>query len=440
MKRILELKDKFRDFIKADNKITYLGKLLGEYNKSIRDSKLLGFVLTVVSLVQLILKEKITRKGADLTYSTIMSIVPILAIIFAIAKGFGMEGMMWNQIEKLMGVSETDIMDQVLMSVSKSVEMTKANSGWIFGVAVFILLYTANNAMCKLEDIFNEIWNVRSGKGWFERLPYNMFFLVVLPSAILMIGAITGQVESLASSYISFADWGMRCLIVSIMLVAIYKLLPDTNVKFLCALYAGIIAGIALTVWHYCYLEFQNTLFNYNKVYGSFAAIPFFLIWTLISWIICLIGAKLSMVLQMRTIVKGWSVLDQMLLEEMSERSKMHVLVSVASVIARNFVDGQQTTEHILVEKTKLSYIYVSYGVEVLVKCGFIHVVLQGKNELVYPTKNVENMTVAEFVKCVFVSGHDNLTTTSDEVKNCVDELFIDATRNNTKKLKDVIS
>jgi len=431
-------KDLYHAFMKADDKVGFIfydGWVL--YGDSLRDSKLAGFFTTVFSLADLFIKEKLTRKAADLTYSTIMSIVPILAIIFAIAKGFGMEDMMWDQIEKLIGAG--DIMDQVLMSVSKSVEMTKANSGWIFGVAVLALLYTANNAMCKLEGIFNEIWNVKSSKGWFARLPLNMFFLIVLPGAILMIGAVTGQVESVVNPYFRFSNWVMRCLIVSSMFIIIYKALPDTTVRWRGAIYSGIMAGVALTVWHFCYLEFQNNLFNYNKVYGSFAAIPFFLIWTLISWIICLLGAKLSMVLQMRMLVKGWSIHDQYILDDLSLQAKMQVVVMVASVLVRNFIDNKPTTKQLLVEKTGLSYLYVSYGLDILTHAGIIHsVVLKKEDEEYYPTVPVDDMTVGELMQSVFVAGYGEMVHPSRDVKDIVDDTIQNAISTNKKLLREL--
>ena len=433
-----QLKDIYKAFIKSEDKLGFIfydGWVL--YGESLRESRVVGFIITIFSLVELFIEEKITRKAADLTYSTIMSIVPILAIIFAVAKGFGMEDMMWTQIEKLIGAG--DIMDQVLMSVSKSVEMTKANSGWIFGVAVLALLYTANNAMCKLEDIFNEIWNVKTSRGWFGRLPLNVFFLIVLPGAILMVGAVTGEVESVINPYFKFSNWVMRCLIVSVAFIIIYKTLPETTVRWRGAIYSGIIAGVSLTVWHFCYLEFQNILFNYNKVYGSFAAIPFFLIWTLISWIICLLGAKLNMVLQMRMLVKGWSIHDQKILEDLSLRAKMQVVLTVASVLVRNFMEGKSTTKQSIVKHTRLSYIYVSYAMDVLLHSGLVHGVQQkSEEEEYYPTVSVENMTVGDFVRTIFRSGHDTIAHSSADVKEYVDTMITSATANDTTLLRDL--
>ena len=433
-----QLKDIYKAFIKAEDKLGFIfydGWVL--YGESIRESRIVGFFITIFSLVELFIEEKITRKAADLTYSTIMSIVPILAIIFAVAKGFGMEDMMWTQIENLIGAG--DIMDQVLMSVSKSVEMTKANSGWIFGVAVLALLYTANNAMCKLEDIFNEIWNVSTNRGWFGRLPLNVFFLIVLPGAILMVGAVTGQVEAVVNPYFKFSNWVMRCLVVSVAFILIYKALPETAVRWRGAIYSGIVAGVSLTVWHFCYLEFQNILFNYNKVYGSFAAIPFFLIWTLISWIICLLGAKLNMVLQMRMLVKGWSIHDNKILEELSLRAKIQVMLTVASVLVRNFIASKSTTKQTLVKDTRLSYIYVSYAIDELIHSGLIHSVEhKGGEEEYYPTVSVERMTVGDFVRKIFHSGHDTIAHSSADVKDYVDMMIADATANDTILLKDL--
>jgi len=221
--------------------------------------------------------------------------------------------------------------------------------------------------------------------------------------------------------------------------IIIYKTLPETTVRWRGAIYSGIIAGVSLTVWHFCYLEFQNILFNYNKVYGSFAAIPFFLIWTLISWIICLLGAKLNMVLQMRMLVKGWSIHDQKILEDLSLRAKMQVVLTVASVLVRNFMEGKSTTKQSIVKHTRLSYIYVSYAMDVLLHSGLVHGVQQkSEEEEYYPTVSVENMTVGDFVRTIFRSGHDTIAHSSADVKEYVDTMITSATANDTTLLRDL--
>lgn len=414
----------FKAFWNSDDKLGFWTKELWVISgASLRKSWEAKGLLTLTPLVELVIKEKMTRKAADLTYSTIMSIVPILAIIFAVAKGFGMESLMWEQIERLMGAGE--ILDKVLMSVSRSVEMAKASSGWIFGVALLTLLYTANNAMCKLEEIFNEIWDVEDGKGWFERLPANMFFLLILPVAILMVGAVTGQLETVMSAYVGFADWMLRCVVVCVVFILVYKVLPDTEVKWQGAVISGVISGVSLTVWHFIYLEFQNTLFNYNKVYGSFAAIPFFLIWTLISWIICLIGAKLNMILQMSVISKGWTMYDQEKMQSMSQRDKLTVIVTVASSAVSAFMSGRNVTLPMLVAESHLSDMYVSYALGELTRSGLLHSCRsQSGGDVYYPSLPVERMTVGQLVKCLYTSGASEALTSSNAAGAYMDELL----------------
>lgn len=414
----------FRAFWNSDDKLEFWSKELWILSGSnLRKSWEAKGLLTITPLIELAIKENVVRKAADLTYSTIMSIVPILAIIFAVARGFGMEDMMWAQIERLMGDGE--ILDKVLMSVSKSVEMTKANSGWIFGVALLVLLYTANNAMCKLEDIFNEIWDVEGEKGWFERLPPNMFFLLVLPIAILMVGAITGQLETVMLTYVGFADWMIRCAVACVVFIAVYKVLPETRVLWRGTIISGIIAGVAFTVWHFVYLEFQNTLFNYNKVYGSFAAIPFFLIWTLISWIICLIGAKLNMILQMSVLSKGWTVYDQEKVQQMSVRDKLQIIITVAAKAVCAFNGGHKINLHRLVAETGLSDTYVSYALGVLCRIKFLHIEKRANyTDVYFPSVPVDNFSVGQLIIRFFSYGADEALTDNSDVAPYLNDLL----------------
>ena len=200
--------------------------------------------------------DKISNKAAALTYSTLLSIVPILAILFGIARGFGFDN-----------------------------------------------ISLVNN----MESIFNDIWYVKKDRTPYRKVTDYFSMLILMPILIITSGGLSIFMSTLFSKMEGYALIApmLKFLIRLIpyvfswlMFTALYIFMPNTKVKFVYALIAGFIAGFMFQAFQFLYISGQVWVSKYNAIYGSFAALPLFLLWLQVSWTICILGAQLTHIMQ----------------------------------------------------------------------------------------------------------------------------------------------
>ncbi|MDY6973367.1 MAG: YihY/virulence factor BrkB family protein, partial [Thermodesulfobacteriota bacterium] len=253
-------------------------------------------------------EDKCLLSASSLTFYSLLSIVPVLAMAFGIAKGFGFETLLEKElIEKLPG-QETILLKVVDFS-KRLLENTQG--GMIAGIGVIVLLWTVIKLLGHIESSFNEIWGVRRSRPFVRKMSDYLsvmligpIFVVVSSSATLFI---TTQINRIAENtallsmlnplIVLMLKMLPYCLI-GILLTIIYILMPNTRVKVKSGLVAGIIAGAVFVSVQWGYINFQIVIAKYNAIYGSFAAIPLFLIWLQLSWLIVLFGAEISFAIQ----------------------------------------------------------------------------------------------------------------------------------------------
>ena len=178
--------------------------------------------------------------------------------------------------------------------------LVHVKSGVILGFGLLVMLWTVMMLISNVETTFNDIWGVKNSKGLLRNLvDYTAFFfllpiVVVVTSGIsIFITTSSAQLGELVAPIVSIGIKVLPYVIMSAVFIAIYMLMPNTKVKFRSALMPGIIAGVAMQILQLFYIHSQIWVSSYNAIYGSFAALPLFMLWMQISWIICLFGAQL---------------------------------------------------------------------------------------------------------------------------------------------------
>ena len=263
-------------------------------------SKKKGMFYNALKIVTLSIKEFAERR----TYSTLLAIIPILAILFAIARGFGFANLLEDQFRSgMQGQAQTA---ETILSFIDSY-LSHAKSGVFIGVGLIMLFYTVLFLTHNMERTFNSIWQVKKQRTLYRKITDYFSMLLLLPLLILLSSGISIFMSTFLKNIEEFAllapivkffvrltpfmlTWGM--------FTALYIFMPNTKVKFRYAIFPGILAGSAFQAFQYLYIGSQIWVSRYNAIYGSFAAIPMFLLWTQISWSICLYGAQLCYVAQ----------------------------------------------------------------------------------------------------------------------------------------------
>ena len=245
-------------------------------------------------------QDQIVTKASALTYSTLLAIVPMLAILFAIARGFGFDQLMEQQIAEALG-GQTEAVNYILQFVKSYLAETK--NGIFIGVGLIMLLWTVLNLINNMEITFNGIWQVKHGRSMYRKVTDYFSLLLMMPILIVLSGGLSIFTTTALKHIESFAllapigKFMVRLIpfiLTWFMFTGLYIFMPNTKVKFKHAIISGIIAGTAYQFFQMLYISGQIWVARYNAIYGSFAALPMLLLWLQVSWTICLFGATLT--------------------------------------------------------------------------------------------------------------------------------------------------
>jgi len=267
-------------------------------------SVLLKQLRIVVLALRSFSKDMCALRASALTFYTLLSIVPVLALAFGIAKGFGFETLLQEKIiETFQGQEE--VMERAIM-FSRSL-LDNAKGGLIAGVGILVLFWSVIKVLSHIESSLNDIWGVKKARSLPRKcadyLAIALLFpvLFIVSSSVLVL--ISGKVERFTETVdllgffapvILFALQTLPILIPILALSFVYIFLPNTQVKVRAAIVGGLFGGIGFSIIQALYLYFQVEISSYGAIYGSFAALPLFLIWLQLSWLIVLFGAEIS--------------------------------------------------------------------------------------------------------------------------------------------------
>ena len=245
-------------------------------------------------------EKRVMTQASALSYSTLLAIVPILAVVFAIARGFG-----YNKYIELWFRESLSTQPQVADIIVGFVNsyLVHTQSGIFLGVGLVFMLYSVLMLISNIEDTFNQIWQLSSTRPIIRSIANYLAICFLFPIIIVVSTGLSIFMETVADTMDGFRILGPAirrmlslapCVLMSLMFIILYVYMPNTKVRFSSAIVPGILAGIAMQVLQLAYIHSQIWVTGYNAIYGSFAALPLFMLWIQISWTICLFGAQLT--------------------------------------------------------------------------------------------------------------------------------------------------
>ena len=243
-------------------------------------------------------------RASSLTFFTLLSIVPIVAVFFGIAKGFGFERRLERELFQRFPGQE-DVLNEIINFANSLLQQTQG--GLIAGVGLLVLFWAVLKVLGHIERAFNDIWDIKEGRSWIRKFSDYLAIMLIAPIFILMSGSITvfiqAQVTHLTQK-VTFLDVlnpfiyslfeCMPYILIWILFTILYIIMPNTKVSLKAGLLGGVVAGTLYQVAQWAYITFQINTAQVNAIYGSLAALPLFLIWLQVSWWIVLFGAELS--------------------------------------------------------------------------------------------------------------------------------------------------
>lgn len=245
-------------------------------------------------------EKRVTAQAAALTYSSLLAMVPILAVIFAIARGFGYNKYIEIWFREMMS-TQPQMADLIVDFVNRYLVHTQ--SGVFLGIGLLFMLYTTLMLVNNVEETFNEIWQVSNARPIMRSLINYLAMFFIFPILIIISMGLSIFMATVANAIERFrliasgVNWLLDLspsLLMSVLFVLLYVYMPNTKVKWSCAIIPGILAGAGMYFLQLFYIYSQIWVTGYNAIYGSFAALPLFMLWVQISWTICLFGAQLT--------------------------------------------------------------------------------------------------------------------------------------------------
>lgn len=339
-----------------------------------RDSLKVRVVKTLSLTVKTFMSSDLQSRACAMTYRTLLAVVPVLALLFAVGRGFGLQNILQNQLFNYFP-SQHKALEMAFSFVDSC--LAQASEGIFVGVGIVFLLWTILSLLDSVEESFNVIWGVSIDRPLARKITDYLAICIILP--VLMICSsglqifMSNTVQHLLpfdflSPFIEFIFDFMAVVFSWLFFAGAYMLIPNTKVKFANAIIAGIIAGSAFQLLQWLFISGQIYVSKYNAIYGSFSFLPLMLIWMQLSWLITLAGALICSSSQN---IYLFSFEKQT--KNISADYKLRVSLSVLTIILKRFKAGtspisQQslTTEYFI--PPKLSDLTVKY----LLDCGLI--------------------------------------------------------------------
>jgi membrane protein len=349
--------------------------------------------------------------------------VPIFAMIFGVAKGFGFEKILEKQLlEKLEGQGEVVI--RVIDYANALLENTKG--GMMAGIGLVVLFWAIIKVLGNIEKSFNDIWGVKKGRPFRRKITDYLSIMLIGPVLFIMSSAITVLMASQAKIFIQkIALLGPISPVIFLVLkllpygtiwvlfAFIYIYMPNTKVNFRSGALAGIIAGSIYQVFELGYVTFQVGVAKYNAIYGSFAALPLFMIWLQLSWLIVLFGAEMSFAHQN---VDTFEFEPDSL--SVSHAFKMLIALRIVNLLVKHFSDGDTSWDEAKIShKLEIPVRLVRQIMHELVACGIVSQIKVDEDETVafQPARNPEAMTIKYVVNALEQCGSDHIPVAHSE-------------------------
>lgn len=271
-----------------------------------------SFFLTLLRVVILSVRgfdeDKCQLRASALTFYSLMSIVPVAAMAFGVAKGFGFERMLEAQLRSHLAGQE-EVLDNVIRFSQSLLENTRG--GLLAGIGLVLLFWAVVNMLGQIEGSLNDIWGVKEQRSLGRKFGDYLSLMLICPVLVIFSSSVTVFVTTQVTGVLErIAFLGAAAPVVLFLLqllpytllwglfTFLYVFMPNTKVRLGPALLAGVLAGTIFQLTQWGYITFQVGAAKYNAVYGSFAALPLFLVWLQLSWLVVLYGAELCFALQ----------------------------------------------------------------------------------------------------------------------------------------------
>ena len=268
-------------------------------------ARFIKYMKVMMITIKTFSSEKIGFQAVALSFFSTMSVVPFVAVVFAVTGGFGLADKLTGFLYEYFNNSQ-QIIDTVLGFAQNIISTAQSSAMGL--VSALLFLWIVVWMMMNVERVFNNVWRVQKSRNLIRRLTVILAMLFVSPFIVLVFfgGSVVyshalnylGLDVETFSAFKTILTWTLFGIVATLTFSTMYKFIPNAPVDYANALRAAAFSGTAFTIMQYLYLETQVLVSRMNGIYGAFAAVPMFMIWINIGWFIILIGAELAYAFQ----------------------------------------------------------------------------------------------------------------------------------------------
>ena len=358
-------------------------------------------------------RDSCALRASALSLYTLFSIVPVMAMAFGIAKGFGFQQFLEAEVMSLFEGYE-EIVQSILVFSNNLLEKTQGGLMAVLGV--LLLLYSLVKLMFHIEGTFNRIWWVRDGRPLIRKLTdyltialaagllgilsgsVNLFMIPRLESFWAYLG-VPIDIKGIISLFISVVPY----VVTWSLFIFFYVIMPHKKVNVRAAAAGAVFAGTLFQIIQTAFLKFQIFVTGYNAIYGSFAALPMFLIWLQVSWGVLLYGAEIAFEWENTENART----PDLTLNAMSIRARKLTMLEIVKGCVQCFADKKPpATDNRIARELNLPLIIVHHLLDILMDAGVLYSVnLEGNTTGYTPAMDIECMSIMDVLCAVEHQG-----------------------------------
>ncbi len=367
--------------------------------------------------------QRLSSHASALTYRTLLSLVPMIAVLVALAKGFGVQGTIYDFLMTYMPGHQSEI-DTIMGFVENY--LGQVQGGLFLGVGLVLFLYTIFVLLDAIEQTFNIIWGVPRGRALGRKLTDYVTMVVILPLLMTLSSGLTVVMATIQNTWfndyilftpvLKFLLKLLPYIILIFMFAGMFMALPNTRVKFLPALISGVIAGSAFQILQALYVSGILWISKYNAIYGGFAAIPLLLLWLQVVWTITLFSAKLCFSIQ--NVVNFTYAKDA---TNVSHRYQDFLTLLVMAHIVQRFLDHTEPEPHDIPSLSEACHLPISQTSEIITRLLEERLIIEviysdrDKKQCYSLAVDPEILTVGYLLDRMDRSGHRSLMLTQQK-------------------------
>ncbi len=379
----------------------------------------LGVLKTIILVIRGFNSKQLNMTANALTYNLVFAIIPILAMILAIAKGFGFAEMIESHIQHVIP-GGSNMMPEVMGMINRYLET--AQGGTFIGIGLLILIWAVYSFFRNVEQAFNSIWDVRQPRSIIRQLTIYVAVLFFVPIVIITSTGLSLIVQTTIESQPLLArmsEWHstvvrlVQFVLVWLVFIWMYIAIPNTKVHFRSAVFPAVLMGTLFQLLQMLSMYVIVFLSRTSIVYGAFATIPIIMMWLQWTCLLILIGAEMSFAIQ-----NNEQFEYEKDLEKMSRRYKDFVTLFLLNKIIQRFENDElpyMATE--LAHDNNLPIRLVNQLLNRLVEVGLLRTVyVEQKEDKTYqPALDTHKISIGMVVDRIDKQGLEEFIRGADE-------------------------